>query len=98
MHLFVEISDDSNSIEDIKDDENPQNNFLLFHEETHLELFYIASFLLLLFLTYHIVKRNIEHSRRKAKILQELQRQQTTNRLDNNASPTIGVLRQISLH
>ena len=40
--------------------------------EEHLELFYIASFLLLLFMIYHIVHKHLSYSRKKAVFLQNI--------------------------
>ena len=80
-----------NSIEeDIAEDHSENNSF--FFEEKHLELFYIASFFLLSFLVFHILKRNMETSRKRSKILQELKT------LRKDTGETVGVLRQISLH
>ena len=40
--------------------------------EEHLELFYVASFLLLLFMIYHIVHKHLSYSRKKAVFLQNI--------------------------
>ena len=81
-----------NSIEEDIAEDHSENNSFFFHEEKHLELFYIASFLLLSFLVFHILKRNMETSRKRSKILQELKT------LRKDTGETVGVLRQISLH
>ena len=40
--------------------------------EEHLELFFVASFLLLLFMIYHIVHKHLSYSRKKAVFLQNI--------------------------
>lgn len=44
----------------------------LYPGEEHLELFFIASFLLLLFMIYHIVHKHLSYSRKKAVFLQNI--------------------------
>ena len=75
-----------------------QNNLLFFREEEHLELFYLASFLFLSFLLYHIMKKTVENSRKRARLLQELQKRRVETGEQGKSQPTLGVLRQISFH
>lgn len=63
------------------------------YEEQHLDLFYIISTLFLGFLIFHIVKKNMLLSRRRAELLVTLQKL----KLDRNSENT-GVMRQISFH
>ena len=65
----------------------------LFYEEQRLELFYIFSTLFLCFLIFHIAKKNMALSRRKAELLVSLQKL----KLDRN-NENAGVMRQISFH
>ena len=77
--------------------EETVSDSFFFHEEKHLELFYIASFLFLSFLVFHIVKKNVENGRKRSKILQDIQRMRRETG-ETDRSSTLGVLRQISLH
>jgi len=92
----------SGTPEDSPDDDidgsDYQNNFLFFREEEHLELFYLASFLFLSFLLYHIMKKNLQNSRKRGRILQEIQRMRKETGALEKYQPTVGVLRQISFH
>ena len=42
------------------------------YEEDHLELFYLASSILLCAMVFHIVKKNLSYSRKKATFLERI--------------------------
>ena len=86
------------STEDDIDGSDNQSSLIFFREEEHLELFYLASFLFLSFLLYHIMKKNVENSRKRARVLQELQKMRRETGELEKSHPTLGVLRQISFH
>ena len=66
-----------------------------FGEETHLEYFYIASFLFLSYLIVILVKQSIRISRKRAVLLQKLKKlQPEAGSINSNQA----VLRQISFH
>ena len=96
-----DIPDDNKEVtEDImesNDDSVTQNNFVfsIGGEEEHLEYFYIASFLFLAFLCVILIKQNIETSRKKAVLVQKLQKLKLEQ---NKVAAGQAVLRQISLH
>ena len=79
--------------EELVNEEMDFDPWSLVHEEQHLELFYIFSTLFLCFLIFHIAKKNMALSRRKAELLVSLQKL----KLDRN-SENAGVMRQISFH
>ena len=85
--------------EDIEESENEtfdkSFSFSMGGEEEHLEYFYIASFMFLAFLCIILIKQNIETSRKKAVLVQKLQKLKLEQ---NKVASGQAVLRQISLH
>ena len=93
----TEVVDDNSVTDNDSNDEGESFNYSFWesHEEQHLEYFYIVSFVFLVFLIVIIVKQNIESSRKKAILLQKLQKLEHNDNIDLANS---GIMRQISFH
>ena len=93
----TEVVDDKSVTDNDNNDEEESLNYSFWesHEEQHLEYFYIVSFVFLVFLIVIIVKQNIESSRKKAILLQKLQKLEHNDNIDLANS---GIMRQISFH
>ena len=89
----TEAQIDAITQDEVNNDETEFDLWSLVHEEQHLELFYIFSTLFIGFLIFHIFKKNMALSRRRADLLVSLQKL----KLDRN-SENAGVMRQISFH
>ena len=95
----TEVVDDKSVADNDIDNEGESLNYSFWesHEEQHLEYFYIVSFMFLVFLIVIIIKQNIESSRRKAILLQNLRKLKLEHN-DNSDLANSGIMRQISFH